>query len=198
MIFIDGLDTEKGIATMRGKTDKYLKLLAVFEKDVRKKLPDMANALANSDLISYTTHTHAIKSAAAYIGANKLAEASRHMENASKNDDKAYIAANSAGYVAYLDEILTNIRAALMESTPQDRQAPIDLQKLTLSLDGLKRGLADYDLDEIDKHSDALEAFASHADIGSQIEKIMAHKILGEYEEAATAIDAILSGLSNR
>jgi CheY-like chemotaxis protein len=115
---IPGIDTAKGINMTGGTVDGYRQVLAAFRKDALNRLPDFAAAPAESGLVAFTTHAHAIKSAAGTIGAAELSKEAAELEAAGKAGDKDTIERKLPGFYEHLNETAEQIGAALVEKAP--------------------------------------------------------------------------------
>jgi signal transduction histidine kinase/CheY-like chemotaxis protein len=75
-----GIDVKKGIAMTGGTDAGYRKVLASFCKDALKRLPGLEDVPGEGDLPLFTIGVHALKSAAATIGATDIAKQSKDLE----------------------------------------------------------------------------------------------------------------------
>ena len=87
MLNIPGVNIEKGLAAVMGKSDRYIRMLGVFSSEGKRKLEEIAAALATKDLRLYTIYVHGIKSTAGFIGAESLSEAAKNLEAAGRKED---------------------------------------------------------------------------------------------------------------
>ncbi|MCL1996774.1 MAG: ATP-binding protein [Defluviitaleaceae bacterium] len=110
---IEGIDIEKGLSITGGNHDMYMVILDAFYKDVETKLNQIAKCLQENDLSLYTTYMHAIKSAAANVGATQISEKAESLEDAGMKYDKEYIAANTPEFMQELKAVMQNIADSL-------------------------------------------------------------------------------------
>jgi CheY-like chemotaxis protein len=103
---IEGLNTENGIKNSGGDYEFYMESLAVFYEDGILKLDEIKNSFENGNIHDYSIYVHAIKSAAANIGADRISEAATILEAAADRGDMDYIKAHTAGFLADLKELL--------------------------------------------------------------------------------------------
>ena len=195
---IDGIDVEKGLSRMRGKQDRYLKILSIFYKEGLEKIDQIDACMANEDIGLYTTHVHALKSASANVGADKLSKDSEILESAGNRKDWDYISKHNAEFMLQYKKILENINAVLESTVPSGRDVPIDAEKLSETLRELKQAFNDYDSGAINKGINALKYYSEAVGIGQHIENILNNKRRGEFEAAASAIDECLVALKAR
>jgi signal transduction histidine kinase/CheY-like chemotaxis protein len=79
-ITIQGIDVKAGINMTGGILEVYRKVLASFYNDVEMRLPRLAAIPAAPDLTGFTVDVHALKSAAATIGAAELSKEAAELE----------------------------------------------------------------------------------------------------------------------
>jgi len=106
---IDGLDINKGIANSGGRKELYWEILSAFYEDGIQKIDEIEECIANDNINNYSIYVHALKSAAANIGAEKLAEAANALEAAGDSGDINYIQANNESFLADLKALLDEI-----------------------------------------------------------------------------------------
>ncbi|MDR0292686.1 MAG: Hpt domain-containing protein [Oscillospiraceae bacterium] len=111
-LIIEGLDVQKGIV-QTGGPESYVSVLSVFMRDAFEKLGKMRESLEADDLSGYATHAHALKSAAAYIGAFELSEAARELERAGKEGDAAFVGACGNAFFEKMEGLIVRISGAL-------------------------------------------------------------------------------------
>jgi CheY-like chemotaxis protein/HPt (histidine-containing phosphotransfer) domain-containing protein len=88
---IDGVDVERGIQTMGGSEQSYRELLKLFREDVLERLDILREPPKEEDLQLFVIQTHALKSAAANIGALSLSADAALLEDVGKRGDIATI-----------------------------------------------------------------------------------------------------------
>ncbi|MDR2477235.1 MAG: response regulator [Treponema sp.] len=120
---IPGLDTVKGIAATGGTVAGYRQVLAIFSKDVQERLPLLQKEPPPESLPLFTTQVHALKSAAASIGASAISAEAARLEAAGKSGDIALIRETLDGFAQRLAELARSIRAALGESAAAGDQS---------------------------------------------------------------------------
>jgi CheY-like chemotaxis protein len=85
---IPGVDVQRGIILTGGTLEGYQKVLATFRKDALERLPFLQNGVpAEKDLPLFTMQVHALKSAAASIGAVEISAQAEALEDAGKSGD---------------------------------------------------------------------------------------------------------------
>jgi len=108
---IKGIDAEKGISMTGGTEEGYYAVLSIFKKDALERIP--AIMAYNKDISAFTTNIHALKSAAASVGAVKISEYALKLENAGRENDVNFIKANIDIFISYMSSLLDNITQAL-------------------------------------------------------------------------------------
>jgi len=108
-IKIAGVDTEHGIAMSGGAVDMYLRTLAIYREDGRRKIQELEACLEKGDLPMYTTHVQALKSATANIGAVDLTKLAEVLEMAGQLMDMDSVQARNAHFVSDLAILLDAI-----------------------------------------------------------------------------------------
>ncbi|GHS89646.1 hypothetical protein AGMMS49957_13290 [Synergistales bacterium] len=111
---IDGVDTVVGLDMMGGSMDVYLDVLDTYRLDAEERLPIFATVPENEgDLKTITTNAHALKSAAASIGAVKVSKMAALLEAAGKEGNNTFIRENIKDFHDELSSLIGHIRAAL-------------------------------------------------------------------------------------
>lgn len=110
---LEGVDVSQGIMMVGGKEDTYQKVLKIYLKEGREKLPLIRQFAADSDMENYSIYVHALKSASRNIGAAELGEHAAIHEAKSKNKEVDFVMSD---YEILLDEygrMLDNIEKYL-------------------------------------------------------------------------------------
>jgi signal transduction histidine kinase/DNA-binding NarL/FixJ family response regulator len=116
-ITISGINSAKGMAMTGGTFEGYKKVLTAFHKDALDRLPYFAAVPAEKDLPGFTTHAHALKSAAATIGAAELSQEAAELEAAGKAGDTVLLTEKLSAFYEHLKETAEGIGAALAAQT---------------------------------------------------------------------------------
>ena len=188
-IEIDGVDVRRGIAMTGGMVKNYLRTLAVFHKDGIQKINEIKKCLETDNYPLYTIYVHALKSAAANIGANEISEIAKALEVAGKQEDMKFIQSHNANFLIALQILLDNIGAVI--STKQEN--PVDNEVLTGKLIKLKEAIDVFDLDAIDAVTGDLQEFTQVP----EVEKILLNVLIGNHDEAMPIINLLLKETEN-
>ena len=117
-ISIDGVNVEKGLATVWGKTKNYIRMLNTYYEDGPEAYQNIESSFNSRDISLYIIHVHGLKSASDVIGAEQLYNDAKMLEEAGIRGDWDYINANNAKLLLALDTLLKNIKAALQKIKP--------------------------------------------------------------------------------
>jgi CheY-like chemotaxis protein len=198
-VAIAGIDVKRGIFLSGGTLSLYLETLAIFCRDGLKKVKDLMYCIETGDLQLYTVHVHALKSAAANIGANGLSAAAKELETAGTREDLAYIEAHNVKFINDLESLLNIISNALSEYKRTNDAGITEVNKETLKSDllKLKTALEDLDAGTINNTIDNLRNSGYPNKISIALEYISEKILIGEYEEAVELIQALLKEVSN-
>jgi len=192
-IEIEGVNVKKGITMSGGTVEKYMQTIAIFLRDGFEKAGKIKKCLEMDNLPLYVTYVHALKSAAANIGAGELFEMAKALEAAGEQGDLAFIQTHNSKLLAALEVLMNNISGALKANKQEE---PADMALLSAELAKLKEAIDNLSPGAIKAAVKNIQPFAHKADIGDSIEIILQNTLIGEYEEAVITIDTLLSSIS--
>jgi signal transduction histidine kinase/HPt (histidine-containing phosphotransfer) domain-containing protein/ActR/RegA family two-component response regulator len=203
-IKLPGVDAERGINNVGGKTLEYKKFLAVFLKDARSRLAFFEGFRPGGEPRLFVTHVHALKSALATMGAGDLSVTAEELEAAGKSADAGTIREKLPPFAGSLKTLCAAIDGVLKPDTAAKNLAshaddagnakaapPAALKK---SLTALKSALESKDIESIDRFMDELEKMSPGKQAQESFEKISDHVLLGDYDLAVNALNAFLQG----
>ncbi|MCL2617640.1 MAG: Hpt domain-containing protein [Defluviitaleaceae bacterium] len=193
-LIIEGIDVDKGLSQMRGKLDRYMKILAIFSGEGRKKILEIESALSARDIVLYTTLVDAVKGAASGVGALKLSERAKELEDAGHRKDQPYILEHTDTLLREYGIILQNIDDALAQARTGER-VDVDPKELAATLLALKQALQNDDYGAVNAAVRNLRDHTQAADIGPYVDDIIRNKRQGRLEEALTAVEVCLEKL---
>ncbi|MCL2218855.1 MAG: ATP-binding protein [Chitinispirillia bacterium] len=193
-INIPGIDAQKGVTMSGGTVKSYQQTLAVFSKDGFNKIGQLKTALAGNDLPLYTTYVHALKSAAANVGALHISEAARVLEKAGNDKNRDFINANNKKMLNDLELLLDAINKYLADNT-EEQSGEVDLAAVKSNLVKLKMAADGMDIAAINNSVKHLNKFVNAPDIGADIDNILQNTLIGEYDEAVALIDKLLESM---
>jgi signal transduction histidine kinase/CheY-like chemotaxis protein len=192
-LMIKGVNVKKGIAIMGGKLESYLQTLDVFRKDGRDKLNAIKEVLDKNDMHLYTIYVHALKSAAANVGATKLSEIARNLETAANDGNRGYIDAHTPELMAELGAILTGIDSCLKAVNAKTRRSgETDSDTVNTELQRLRTAIENMNASAMNEAVKNLKDHTDDEETGAMLDKILQDALIGEYDEAILLIDRIL------
>jgi PAS domain S-box-containing protein len=110
---IEGLDAARGIMMTGGSEPGYREILEVYRRDCEERLKTLGTPPDREALAAFVTNVHALKSASASVGAEKLSAQAALLEKAGREGDLALIGANLGEFTAALARLAGDIRSAL-------------------------------------------------------------------------------------
>ncbi|MBR1391398.1 MAG: EAL domain-containing protein [Lachnospiraceae bacterium] len=171
------LNTAEGIKNC-GSEEAYQKVLRTFRDEIRNRAAMIRKALEEEDIKTYTIEVHAIKSSARIVGAQKLSEFARELEEAGDGNDLEKITAQTDEflklYESYEDTEIAN-------ETEQDNELPELSEEMWF--DALN----------------ALKDFAHTMDYDNAVavlESIKSYKLTEEMKESGHTIESLVYSLN--
>ena len=110
-----GIDTKTGLYYCQKDEDFYKQLLMEYAKSGPKKQEDAGRFLEEKDYQNYKIIVHALKSTSKMIGAAKLSELAKALEDAAKLEDGEFIRAHHANTMAEHKRLIEGIAKAYEE-----------------------------------------------------------------------------------
>ncbi|GMO68488.1 MAG: hypothetical protein Ta2A_16750 [Treponemataceae bacterium] len=194
-ITIPEVDVQKGISMTGGTEALYVKVLQSFCKDIRERLPALDEIETQSDIESFTIQVHALKSAAATIGAAAVSEMAKELEDAGKKGDREKIKAIVPTFTKNLSALATNISDALADyrtSTAAAKAAPEAGGEMHTLLAKLKTALEAKNIKEIDSFLDLLANTATTSEHAEIMDNISGQVLMSEYQKAIELTEELL------
>ncbi len=152
-IYIEGVNTSYGLKLVGGALRDYLDVLSTFYQDGLAKLNSLAALYAQKDWQGYRIQIHAMKSASASIGAFRLSEKAKELENAAIRQDSGYIDAHADEFLHALEGLLSALEPHVVNKRStgdaQDKP-PGEKEQLLKNLCTLEEGLASFDIELIE------------------------------------------------
>jgi len=196
---IEGIDINKGIRLTGGKIEYYLEALISFHSDVLERLDLLNKYIKEGNVKDYTTIIHALKSAAANIGAGEISKLAEDLEIAGINNDIKLIEDNNEFFMTTAKKLLENIDAAIKDYADHGRVIAENNagtghnndEAIKKELRALKSALETIDIGSIHIIVDELMRLARAEEEKNTIREISKHILLFEYDEACGLIDSI-------
>jgi signal transduction histidine kinase/CheY-like chemotaxis protein/HPt (histidine-containing phosphotransfer) domain-containing protein len=191
-IQIPGLDTERGFSMTGGTEAGYRKVLASFYRDALERLTRLKDVPDEEELLTFTTQVHALKSAAATIGAVELSKKAAALEAAGKAGDLTVIREGLPPFYEHLEETARHIGQALGLSPADSPSPPPPLsaelmplsKELRLSFEELREALEKKDMTTMDRIIVELEGKNLDEKTKATVEKISDEVLVTEFDAA--------------
>lgn len=113
---MEGIDVRGAMEKHSSGVKTYLEILELFYMDGQEKRTLISRLRSEGDIKNYDIEVHALKSAAANIGANHLSEFAKAHEAAAKAGDLIYIQQECDNLLVEYNEILAEIEKALKKN----------------------------------------------------------------------------------
>ena len=169
-----GFDTAAGLRYSGDDSRFYKNLLVMFAKTSQRKIFNIESALKADDMDNYRTLVHALKSSSKMIGADKLSETAKRLEEAAKNGDSAYIHQNTTSLLEKFHETAQQIADIFISDEQTDSEQPmgeeIAQSRLLEKLNELKSGLATYEADKAEAVISEISGFSYR---GSSLSRLL-------------------------
>jgi signal transduction histidine kinase/FixJ family two-component response regulator/HPt (histidine-containing phosphotransfer) domain-containing protein len=186
---IEGLDTSRGLAATGGTVGGYMNVLELYCRDTEGRLELLRRAAGEGDLVLFTTHVHALKSASASIGALEISRFAAELEAAGKNGDTGFIGANLEPFIEKIIAATDRIKSALSRKTaflPSGK-----CHGMGESLNLLKDAIASENIGSVDKilasqAGEPLDEKTRHC-----LSKISDLVLVGEFREALSIAEEL-------
>jgi HPt (histidine-containing phosphotransfer) domain-containing protein len=112
------VNSDQGLALTGGTVEGYRKTLTQFYKDALERLPLLKDMPDEQGLPIFITQTHALKSAAATIGAADVSVEAARLEAAGRAGDLTAIRERLGGFTKRLEALAVGIRQTLEAESP--------------------------------------------------------------------------------
>jgi len=190
-IEIEGVDTQTGLAINGNNVETYFKVLDIFCKDILEKISEINDCIKENNIPLYSTLVHALKSASSNVGAKKVSELAKNLENAGKKGASQYILEHNEIFLAELKKLYQNIQNALISRRGEDSEISIDdLKFLKEKLSKLKSAIENMDAKEINNIISTIEEKGRNTKLNKMIDDISHSILLYEYDKVLEIIDS--------
>jgi len=194
---IENIDINSGIKLTGGKIEHYFEALIAFHSDVNERLDLLDKYIKEGNLKDYTIIVHALKSAAANIGAKEISKLAEDLEIAGLNNDLKLIEENNGFFTSTAKKLLENISTALDAYAAHGRAViqnnagsePNNDKAIKKELSALKLALETIDIGSINNTVDELMQLARTEEEKNAIREISQHILMFEYDDACVLID---------
>jgi signal transduction histidine kinase/DNA-binding response OmpR family regulator len=193
-ININGVNSEVGLARTGGAEKNYIKILKLFSEDAALRIPEIRKFAEEKDLKNYTVNVHALKSAAASIGAEDISKLAADLENAGKIEDVGFIELKTESFLTALSKLKEDIDSFLGNKTKQapKKRKTSARSVLKEKLPQLSDALTNMDISKTDEIIKELLGMDLTKETEDKLNAISQDILLFEYEKAQSAIKEIL------
>jgi signal transduction histidine kinase/DNA-binding response OmpR family regulator len=196
-LVISGVDVVKGINMTGGTEAGYRKVLAQFYRDALERLP-LLEGVPEESFSAFITQVHALKGAAAAIGAAGLSAEAAALEAAGKAGDRAAIRKGLPGFYEKLKEMVEGIQAALKTGeSERPVSIPAEFRPQFLALEAALEAIPErWDIGSVDRILAELEAEPLDGALREVLRTISAQVLMTEFEEALKTLKSIGTDVS--
>jgi HPt (histidine-containing phosphotransfer) domain-containing protein len=192
-IKIEGINSDRGLALTGGTVEGYRKTLTQFYKDALERLPLLKAMPDEQGLPIFITQTHALKSAAATIGAADVSVEAARLEAAGRAGDWAAIRERLVGFAERLTALTEGIRWALeAESAAAPKEDGTTRGELSPLLRELAEALQTEELTVIDDLLDELNRKSLDGKAHEALDSVSDDVLIAEYGSALETVITLL------
>ncbi|GHV39153.1 hypothetical protein AGMMS49546_10730 [Spirochaetia bacterium] len=196
---IPGVDVEKGIVMTGGTVEGYKKVLSMFHRDAEERLTLLQNLPDEAALPLFVTQVHALKSAAASIGAAELSALAARLETAGNGalagnaGDLTLIGEELPGFAKGLAELTSGIAAALKETASGESMGETaDLTAILPLLRELRDALETQKANVVNPIMKQIPQQALDSKTREALNAVFDLVLMSEYEAAAEKVKELL------
>jgi HPt (histidine-containing phosphotransfer) domain-containing protein len=169
----------------------YLEILGTFHADVTARMSVIKDYASLADIKPYVICVHAIKGAAANIGATTLSQAAFELEKASSRGDMDYLSQHNKAFIYALEKLLVKINGTLSAHYEQTKSEVSEVSCKDL-LTRLQQGLQSMDFDAINSSMDELQQIIRADHTHEELNDIYKHVLTGEHKQALDIIEGLV------
>jgi HPt (histidine-containing phosphotransfer) domain-containing protein len=184
---IAGVDSNKGVKLSGGEITFYKKVLGTFADNAKEYGKVIRECLESGDLKLYTTSVHALKSASANIGAEKVSILAEDLESAGKRSDLDKIQSDTAEFLSELEAVGAEISKYLAIPGDGVEVSSEDTHFLETQLEILANAADSWDIDAVHTAINALNTKQWSEETSAVLKKISEQALVGDFDDAATS-----------
>jgi signal transduction histidine kinase/HPt (histidine-containing phosphotransfer) domain-containing protein/AmiR/NasT family two-component response regulator len=188
---IPGLDITMGINMTGGTIEGYRRVLASFCKDAAERLLKLAAVPAEGDLSAFVIHVHALKSAAATIGAPALSGEAAELEAAGKSGDMAVITEKLPAFYGHLKDTREKINAALAGGAQAPSSGSANNDGVSGLFLELKAAVEAKDIEAIDRITAELTGKGLDKETRETLDAISDLLLVSKFKAASAKLDEL-------
>jgi len=196
---IAGVDVARGVVGTGGTLAGYRRVLSAFLKDAEGRLPLLrAGAMTPVEIaVEIAAHAHAVKGAAASLGAMGISAEAARLEAAGKSGDAAFIEENLPAFARSLAELARCIGDALGDrAAPEVPPLESELRGAaahTAALRALALALKSQNVSEANRILDELIGSPLDPNTMEALEKISDDVLMADFDLAAKSVEELLA-----
>lgn len=201
-VFMNGVNVRNAVKCRNGGMDDYLELLNLFYMDGKQKKVRLQQLIDADDLYNYGIEVHALKSAAANVGADRLSDMAKEHELAAKEENGNFIKENVRNLLSVYEDILSEIARVLQKKeygafAPKKESGlkPIEESYMAEQIRKALYNLENFKSKEAAKIIEALLEYAVPDNIREKLEEILELLHLYEDDKAEEALGELLRNL---
>ena len=134
---IDGLDIWEGLVHVGCNQEVYAEALRVFCSDLENKYSTLDGFLQKEKWKDYSATVHAIKGGLAGIGAWKLSQKVKELEDAAQMKDYKFCRENSGNVITSIGQFTSAIKSSALFAKEEIDREQVSLDYLRKMLNGL-------------------------------------------------------------
>jgi HPt (histidine-containing phosphotransfer) domain-containing protein len=136
----------------------------------------------------FITCVHALKSASGFIGASRISEMAKALEDAGNQGDMAYIEKETGIFLSQLKITVDDISTAISNNAPDAEKEDIGI--IRNKLGSLREALLNYDIGAIDEIALTLK----NNQFPDLMEQLSQSILISDFDKAVGLIDNFLAG----
>ena len=198
---IRGIDLDIAMSHSADGEEGLIELLELYYLDGQRKT-ELLREIAVSDLGRYRTEVHALKSAAANIGAMEVSGMAKDQENAAAQGDTEYIAHQFPLLLEAHQELLARIGLFLEQrrqnESQEEKLPPLSPQELKERVKAALQELEDFRSQECAEKVEDILRYTLPQDVESGLKEIRGQLKLFEDDNAEAMLGRLLSRLDEK
>ena len=179
-----------------GTVDAYKQVLSLFCKDAKDRLPLLQKTPEGDALSVFVTQVHALKSASASLGAEKISVEAAELESAGNAKDIAFIREHLPAFAQQLAKLIFNIEKTLEHKEPENEK-PLDPSVIITHsslFHELSEALQSQKIPEIKRILKILDQKVQDSKLKEIIGQISDQVFMTEFDSAAKLIKELITG----
>jgi CheY-like chemotaxis protein len=190
-----GVDVEQGISLTGGDREGYFKVLSIFYTDIEERLGFFEKLPGKGDLLLFTTQAHAMKSAAAAIGALEISRRALELETAGKAGDLEAIGKLLKPFRECLERLVNVVKRIPTKTFGETGAAgggSENFDRFLPRLKDLKTALEHENIGSIDRILEELEKISFDVKTAEILSVVSNAVLISEFKEALQALNELL------